>query len=234
MSKGTLSRKLHLIFPFEVSAIQIFVKKIDSENIILEVESSDTIEMVKEKIYQVDNAYLPEKQKLIFRGKEMENGRTLADYDVQKDGTIHLQLVINKEKYKVIFDSNGGKFDESEQYVIEEWNNDYYDNLVKPTREGYTFKGYYTEKIGGTKFELILAESGIDSDMIFYAQWEENSVVIPSIPEEENSAVIPEIPEEENPKTFDDFVYSILMLSVSIIGLIGIAIFLKKKNKTIV
>ena len=180
-----------IILPLEVNAMQIFVKTLTGNNITLEVESSDTIEAVKGKIYSVDNTYLPEKQKLIFRGKEMENGRTLADYDVQKDGTIHLQLVINKEKYKVIFDSNGGKFDESEQYVIEEWNNDYYDNLVKPTREGYTFKGYYTEKIGGTKFELILAESGIDSDMTFYAQWEENSVVIPSIPKEENSNVIP-------------------------------------------
>ena len=40
---------IFLIFSFEVSAMQIFIKKIDSENIRLEVESSDTIEMVKEK-----------------------------------------------------------------------------------------------------------------------------------------------------------------------------------------
>ena len=86
---------IFLIFPFEVSAMQIFVKKIDSENIRLEVESSDTIEMVKEKIYQVDNAFLPEKQKLVFGGKEMENFRTLADYQVQQDSTVFLFLTLS-------------------------------------------------------------------------------------------------------------------------------------------
>ena len=52
-----------IILPLEVNAMQIFVKTLTGNNIILEVESSDTIEAVKGKIYSLDNTYLPEKQK---------------------------------------------------------------------------------------------------------------------------------------------------------------------------
>lgn len=217
---------MFIMLPLEVNAMQIFVKTLTGDTITLEVESSDTIEAVKEKIL-VKNGYQVDRQKLKFYGVELQEGRTLSDYNIQKDSTIH--LIFTKEKFSVIFDANGGLFEENDKYIIEEWENGLEDSLVKPTREGYKFLGYFTEKIGGTKFELILAESGIDSDMTFYAQWEENSVVIPSIPEEENSTVIPEIPEEENPKTFDNIGYTILILTVSIIGLVVIVVFLKKK-----
>lgn len=49
----------------------------------VEVESSDTIEALKEKIYQLDNIFLPETQKLIFNGTILEDGRTLADYNME-------------------------------------------------------------------------------------------------------------------------------------------------------
>lgn len=153
-----------------VSAMEISVKTLDGSNLKLEVESSDVIEAVKMKIYNADNKFLPENQRLLFKGQEMEDGRTLADYSVEQDSTIHLLLKLNK-KYEVVFDANGGKFNGGDSYSIT-WDDDSYDNLVEPSRGGYYFSGYYTEKEGGTKLELILAESGIDQDMTFYAHWE--------------------------------------------------------------
>lgn len=78
----------------KVYAMQVFVKKIDGNNISIEVESSDTIEAVKQKIFQKDSSIPIERLKLIFDGKTLEDGRTLADYDVQKESTIHLIYTI--------------------------------------------------------------------------------------------------------------------------------------------
>lgn len=80
---------LLIYYPINVSAMQIYVKQITGINIVLEVESSDTIETVKQKI-QEKNGMQVEKQRLIYRDKELEDGRTLADYNIQKDTTIHL------------------------------------------------------------------------------------------------------------------------------------------------
>lgn len=74
--------------------------------------------------------------------------------------------------YKVVFDANEGIFRDSEILTIEEWENGIEDTLEEPTREGYKFLGFFTQKTGGTKLELILAEEGIIEDTTFYAQWE--------------------------------------------------------------
>ena len=79
--------------PMMASAIEIYIDLtiVGQANLTLEVVSGDSIDNIKEKI-QEKTGFSPDAQRLFFGEKELENGRTLADYNIHKESTLRLRL----------------------------------------------------------------------------------------------------------------------------------------------
>ena len=73
--------------------MQIFIKTLIGRTITLHVELNYSIRNIKEIIYDKDSIPIDE-QRLIFSGKQLMDDRTLSDYNVQKDSTFHLVLLL--------------------------------------------------------------------------------------------------------------------------------------------
>lgn len=163
---------------------------------------------------------------------DSKTGNLKIEFD-KNNGNIEIEAIGNKI-YKVSFDANGGKYSNGNNILsFEDCENCDFDNLDIPTKNGYKFIGYYTEKIGGISIENIMnSEEGINSDMTFYARWEEQPIEEENESEGTGNANIDtnanantnlnnnNTVNGNNPQTSDNIMTFVIILGIAVIGIV--------------
>ena len=165
---------------------------------------------------------------------------------IAEENNINFEVV--EKVYKLILDANEGKFaDGKTELEFEDVTKCDITKIEKPVKDGYTFKGWYTEKTGGVSIEIVMSsEDGIKEDTTFYAQWEKVSEggSYPGIPEggeqEDNNDMVntntdntntninntnTNTPTINNPQTGDNIV---MFAVIALVSAIGVVITVKK------
>ena len=86
----------------------IFVRNLNGKKLTLEVEPTDTIETIKNKIYDLEGTPM-ESMNLHYNSKKLEDNRNLSDYDIQNESTINMVIKIRSHTYETIYIKNGDK-----------------------------------------------------------------------------------------------------------------------------
>jgi ubiquitin C len=91
VSLGVVLALAPMVSVAQAAAIHITVKTLTGKSIPLDVDTGDTIKVVKEKI-ETKEGYPVDQQRLIYHGQQLQDDNTIADYKVQADDTLHLVI----------------------------------------------------------------------------------------------------------------------------------------------